>query len=770
MLIFNSLCPLNSSVPVAAEAIIPVSSSDVSGIPPIALQIPDFEGSATLRFFSNATQTQIGCFQAVMRNGATFNQAYSVAPILGTFTFVAILASFFTAVYGVNIPAVRTHYAHSLSVLVVFEVFHSIFFSGALSLDWPSVCAAWWSNFAWSAGMIYSPSMTNSINHFIGANLANASQVGGAGSTTINNNGGLEQQIYGRTLDMMSRDLYQSVSRGFEVAERIYRRGTTGNNGSGTNEGYTWAGGPVLPGLPVPGNWTGFAGELSEVNIPASNAFMTGFLWFLISVAGLMGLTIAFKFSLEGLSSRKWIKPDRLALFRNHWLGFLGLIVLRAMFIAFFMMMALTIYQFSYHGSAGVTAIAAIVFLIFFVGMLAIAGYACFYRLRFGHYESSPDRLHFRSKKALKVIPWFGATRASSMKETPMKSAGLPFFRVRYIDDDSERLSVHEDQEYTKRFGWLSARYRRTRWWFFAVWVVYQFVRACFIGGAGANPELQVYGLLMVEIIALIAIVWINPFEGARNTALAVYMLSISKVATVGLSIAFLDRFNLDRIIATVIGVVIIVIQGFLTIALLILIVLGAISSWFSLTRNREEFHPESWDPLRVKYFEHLEMKATDEPPPPPPMPEEPKEPYFNVNAVLRAPKIEDEDGDILPDLDNPAASQFSLQARTSKANSMHSHYSAGNAPYGARLHRLSWSSREFTNWQQQDGAEHGSPSGSRGPSRHTSGVYTSHTADTSISMVPLVRPRASTSNLRPATPSKEYQVRFPDQRLSSAG
>jgi hypothetical protein len=769
VLILYSLCPMNSSVPVTAEAIIPVSSSDVSGIPPIALQIPDFEGSATLRFFSNTTQTQIGCFQAVMRNGATFSQVETVAPVLGIFTLVALLASFFTAIYGVSIPAVRTHYAHSLSVLVVFEVFQSIFFSGALSLNWPSVCAAWWSNFAWSAGMIPSQSMTNSINQFIGANLANASQVGGAGSTTIDNNGGLQQQIYGRTLDMMSRDLYGSVSRGFQVAERIYRR-STGNNGSGTDEGYTWAGGPVEPGLPVPGNWTGFAGELSEVNIPASNAFMTGFLWFLILVAGLIGATTALKFSLEVLSSRQWIKPDRLALFRSHWLGFLGLIVLRAMFIAFFMMMTLTFYQFSYHGSAGVTAIAAIVFLIFFVGMLAIAGYACFYRLRFGHYESSPDRLHFRSKKALKFIPWFGATRASSMKENPTKSAGLPFFRVRYIDDDSERLGVHQDQEYNKRFGWLSARYRRTRWWFFAVWVVYQFVRACFIGGAGANPELQVVGLFMVEIIALIAIVWINPFEGARNTALAVYMLGISKVATAGLSIAFLDHFNLGRIIATVIGIVIIVIQGFLTIALLILIVLGAISSWFSLTRNREEFHPQSWDPLRVKYFEHLEMKATDEPPPPPPMPEEPKEPYFNVNAVRRAPKIEDEDGDILPDLDNPAASQFSLQGgKTSRANSMHSHYSVGNPPYGARLHRSSWSSRDFPNWQQQDGVEHGSPSGSRGPSRHTSGVYTSHTTDTSTSMAPLVRSRASASNLRPITPSKEHQNRFSDQRLSNA-
>ena len=65
---------MNSSDPIYAEAIIPVSVQDVGGIPSIALQIPDFEGYATLRFFSNATRTQIGCFQAVMRNGVTFSQ------------------------------------------------------------------------------------------------------------------------------------------------------------------------------------------------------------------------------------------------------------------------------------------------------------------------------------------------------------------------------------------------------------------------------------------------------------------------------------------------------------------------------------------------------------------------------------------------------------------------------------------------------------------------------------------------------------------------
>jgi hypothetical protein len=760
---FASLCPMNSSIPITGGAIIPVSTSDVSNIPNIALSIPDFEGSAYLRIFSNSSQTQIACFSAVMRNGASFSHPAAVGSVLGVFTVIALLASFATAIYGVSVPHMRTHYAHSLSVLVVVEAFQSIFFSGALSLNWPSVCAAFWSNFAWSAGMIYTPSIMNSLNSFTGVS-GNGSQVGGAGSTVINNNGGLQQQIYGRSLEKSQ-----------ELASSLFKRAV---NNTATSRGYAWAGVPVQPGLPLPGNWSGFAGELSLVDVPAADAFLTGFLWFLILIAILIGATTAFKWTLEGLSSMKWISHDRLALFRSHWLGFLGLIILRSCFIAFFMMMTLTLYQFSYGGKAGPIAIAVIVFLIFFFGAIGLATYACFYRMKFGKYESSPDRVHFQRKKVMKFIPWYHAVRESSMEdEDKAKSAGsISFFKIKFVDNDSELQSVHENDHFTKRFGWLSARYRRSRWWFFAFWVVYQFVRACFIGGARASPTAQVIGIFVWELIAFITIVLINPFEGARNTALAVYMLGISKVATAGLSIAFLTQLNVPRIPTTIIGVIIIVIQGFLVLGLLVLIVLGAISSYMSITRNREEFRPHRLEKIRMKYFGHLEQKEKDLPPPPPPVPEEPKEPYFQVRTVRRAPKIEDEDVDFVPEMNdfNPNASQYSLSGpgpsanrmsrANSLANSMRSHVSGyGNVPYGARVHRASWSSRDFQNWQEDESVRADSPFGVASQSASAAG----HNPNSSHSLAPLVKPSASHSTLRPSTPTREQRQRFSSQRVT---
>ncbi|KFY45777.1 hypothetical protein V494_00776 [Pseudogymnoascus sp. VKM F-4513 (FW-928)] len=708
-----SLCPMNASTPIAAEAIIPVTKDSVSGIPPIALVIPDFEGYATLRLYSNKTKTEIGCYQAVMTNGASLSHPKAVGSVLAIFTAFALMASAATAIYGVNVPVMRTHYAHSLSVLVIFELFQSFFFSGALSLHWPSVCVAWWSNFAWSAGMINSPGMTRSISNFVGTSKENSSHVGGSSVASLSNTA--ISQIYGKTTGGIPTNRPSRLT-GNVLGRAIGARDVAGVNAS-QGPGYSWYGGVSGAGLPMPGVWSNFTGELSEIGIPAPNAFMTGFIWFLIALVVVIGLIIGLKLILEALGAVKWIRKDRLDFFRGHWPGYLQAAVLRTMMVAFFMMMTLTFYQFSISGPTGVTAIAVIVFAIFFVGLLGTAAYCCFNRLRFGRYETGVDHIIVSRKKVWKFIPWLGfswhskTTDADEIAATHIDSppvlGSFPMFVIRYVDDDPLRPTVHEDQTFIKRYGWLSAKFRRTRWWFFASWFIYQFIRACFVGGASRNPEAQVIGLFVVEIIWVIFLITLNPFEGSRNTALAVYLLSLSKVVTAGLSIAFLPRYNMARIPTTIVGFVIVITQGVVAIATLILIVLGMISSYMSLTRNREDFKPRWLESTRYKYFMHLQTKALDIPPPPPPpkedeKPAEPIEPYFKVNSVHREPKIEDEGADVLAVMTDPK-SQPIVSARRGRANSAFSTSSVPSGlPFGARAHRQSWSSQDFTLWQQE--------------------------------------------------------------------
>ncbi|KAI9809267.1 MAG: hypothetical protein M1825_002558 [Sarcosagium campestre] len=781
----ESMCPMKRDVPIEANGIIPVSQKDVAGIPPIALAIPDFEGQAVLRVFANSTQSQIGCYSALVTNGNTMSHPAAIGTVLGLFTIVAIVASFATAIYGDDVRTIRKHYAHSLSLFVVFAVFHHIFYLGALSMNWPSVLPAFWSNYAWTAGMIYSRSMQNSINRFVGSNLGNTSVVGAAGSGTPEDGlgGGYElSKIYKRAANRL--DAFGPFKRaandeqGFESF--LSKRGIINET-----EGYKWYGKPVSPGMPLPGNFSGLAGTLSAEDIPASNAFMTGFLWILILIVILIGSIAAFKWGLEGLTSIKLVRKDRLKLFRDNWITFTMLTLQRlvsdaatlTMFlstltqnfqavIVFFMMLFLTLFQFTYKGSAGPTAIAAIVFLVFFVGMSAIAAYACYFRLRFGHYKSEPDRIYFQRTHVFKVVPWLEGHRQSQLEKAEGQQTfvgSIPWWRIHYIDNDPERTSAHDDAEYLRKFGWLSARFRRTRWWFFAAWFFYEFVRACFFGGAAGHPMTQVFGLLVVETIALVTIISMRPFEGARLNVVMVYLLGFSKVTTVALSAAFAARFNMPRIITTAIGIVIIVIQGILTIALLIAITIGAISSYMSLSRNREEFKPKGLAPTRQRYFAHIEKAAHDLPPPPPPEPQPPIQPYFSVASVRRQPKIEDEDDDFLAEINDPSASRISLAnlgSRTgSRRNSVgqSSVLSHSNLPWGARVHRASWSTRDFENYQESN-----SPRNSD-PIRPTS-TYTS------MSLLTAAGPSNSSTSLstRKLTQAPGSSGRG-DQRVSSA-
>lgn len=695
----HSLCPLNASVPVQAWAIFPVGPAQVGDIPSLAFTIPDFEGSVRLQIFANSTRSQIGCFQASMTNGVTMGHPQAISPVLAFFTMVAIAASFATAAYGVSIAHMRTHYAHSISATAVLETFQSIFFSGALSLNFPSVLVAWWSNFAWSAAQLFSRSLIKSTHSFTG----DAIQAGNAVTFIANENeGGLAQQIYGRSHEPNTARIIPILRRQpFNASDPF---------------DYTWAGHSSNPDLPLPGTWTGFQGTLAAVGIPAADAFTMSLIWVSVLLGILILSMTLFKLSLELLVRTNRMREDRLLYFRSNWAHYTILASLRVLLAEFGVIMTLIFYQFSIGGSAGAKALTAIFFVLFLFGIGGLATYACHLRLKSGQYSVQKDRILVIRDKWLRVIPLVNFVRLSTLKETELPGGqigSIPFIQL--LDHDDDAVTMHEEKAYVKRFGWLSARYRRTRWWFYGCNLLYQLVRAVFVGGAVASPEAQVYGLLIFEVIALVVFAKLRPFEGRRNMALAVWMLGTSKILTTGLSVAFLPTLSVNRIFATAIAMVIIIIQGLLVVASMILVVLGAISSYMSMTRNKEEFSPEALKSIRARYFEHLQTAAADAH-----LSKEQREwqnklqeaekdiptlqPSFNVISVRRVSKIEDEDTFEAPEasLDGALASDPNRPrqaVRISRTNSVSSRMSTHSLPRAARPHRASWSSRDFGEW-----------------------------------------------------------------------
>ncbi|KAL2198758.1 hypothetical protein P885DRAFT_76361 [Corynascus similis CBS 632.67] len=683
----TSLCPLTLKTPFSASTVLPVGNQRLGELSSFPFNLPDYEGSAKLQVFAKANREAIGCVQAAVTNGKTLSHPEIIAPVLGVFTLMAIVVSFLTAAYGVSVPHMRMHHAHSLSVLVVFETLQTVFFSGALSVDWPPILVAWWSNFAWSAGLIHAPAMVQSINAFAGVD-DNAAQ----------------------------------PFRNSESSSWIFGRASVGDASSGAaGEGraynssflhhYAWSGNAVAPGLPVPGNWSGFPGTLSILNIPVADAFMVGLVWLLIAI-GLIALAIAvFKAVLEGLVAGRKIKPDRLGYFRTHWTGYLGNAMLRTIAAAFFMLMTLAMLQLTIRMTVGPVAVATVVFILVLIGVVALVASGCKTRTRDGRFSVSPDRLICFRKDVSGIFPGIGFVRKSTVETHALDIRavfGVPFFKIRHSNNDSDRPNVHLDEPFIKRFGWLTARYRRTRWWFLAYHIGYLFCRAAFLGGSWQTPRIQMYGVLVADIVNFVVAVILSPFEGARNTAMGVWILGICKIVTTGVSTAYLPGSDIGRSKATVLGIVIIAIQVLMVAALFVLVILSTISSYLSMMRNREEMDPDWLEPMRVRYFTKMERTARDvrfdnEAGPPPPTPR------FSVLSIQRRPKIEDEDEDMNPALYGPEHHHQQMSDDNSvddpqlrachdnygRAGSVSPRLSTGSLPRAARPYRVSWSSRE---------------------------------------------------------------------------
>ena len=689
---------MNRSVPIQASGVIPVSQSDVQGIPPIAFSIPDFEGQAILRIFSNSSRSEIACYSGVVTNGSSFSHPKAVGGAIGFLLLATIGASFILAGYGNHLPTMRTHYAHSASAFMIISVLQHVYFTGALSLNWPSVLVAFWSNFAWSGGMIYSKSMQNTIDRLTAKTVANMTNKGVAGALAALDSagGGMTlSSIYKRA--NLELDSYANKSfEGFQVSEAkvletVFAKRSSHPGGENHTDESSWYGSLVGSNLPTPGNYSGFPGTLSRQRIPASNAFITGFLWLTILITISIATILLLKWSIEALVRRRWIQTDRLVYFREYWTDYVKSAILRVVYIFFFAIMFLIVYQAASHGASGAQALAAFVFVAFFFAVFGSAAYAYRYRMEVTGHRIQQDELFFVKKKLFHVIPWMTCEfRSSNLEKQALLNVYGSIRLPRLITVGSSGVdSVHEDEVFIRRYGWLTARFRRTRWWMSGLWVLYEFVRACLYGGATTRPLTQVIGLLLVEIAALIALLLLKPFEGARLNVAMVYLLGASKILTLCFCVSFDARFNLPRISTTVIGIIIIVIQGTLVCALVILTAIGLVSSYMSVTRESEDFKPHSWAGLRRQYFEHIEKAASDEPPASS-ISEEPKAPYFRVSAILRHPKIEDED--TYENLNSLLSSTANV-SHGSRINLIEgTPQSPSSLPFGAKAYRVSWS------------------------------------------------------------------------------
>lgn len=220
---------------------------------------------------------------ALITNGNSFSHPKIISPILGILAASVSLASFITAMSGGDSAvSSRKLYAHSLSAYTLFSCFHSVYLTGTLSINFPSVLLAFWSNFAWSSGIIYLDSMQRSLNRFTG------------GARLVHGSLALD-------------------STAFEMASNLYPLAKR----------YVRFGKHQKAGLPKPGSFTGFPATLAMSQVTVSNAFITSFLWSLILLAAVAISIIGLKLAINISVRAGIIKENRLLIFRENWWDYL---------------------------------------------------------------------------------------------------------------------------------------------------------------------------------------------------------------------------------------------------------------------------------------------------------------------------------------------------------------------------------------------------------------------------------------------------------------
>lgn len=142
---------------------------------------------------------------------------------------------------------------------------------------------------------------------------------------------------------------------------------------------------------------------------------------------------------------------------------------------------------------------------------------AYLHRLRGGKLRLTREIRVISLERKLGFLPWYKISRQNSVTagSNPAPSI-IPWWKLS-IETHQERPSVHKEDTFVRQFGWLSARYRRRRWWFFGPWLIYEFLRALFYGGGQKNSKAQVFGLLALEIAAFGILAIANPFQSVRS-------------------------------------------------------------------------------------------------------------------------------------------------------------------------------------------------------------------------------------------------------------
>lgn len=274
-----------------------------------------------------------------------------------------------------------------------------------------------------------------------------------------------------------------------------------------------------------------------KVSVPKSDIFMTALLVVAIIIATIVLAILLLKVILEAWSI--WgTFPESLKGFREHYWGSIARTITNLILLLYGIWVLYCVFQFSRADSSWAAKTLAAVTLAIFTGVLAF-------------------------------FTWKIYSTVQKLKNA-----------------EGDAKALYENKEIWMKYSLFYDAYRRNYWWLFVPTIIYMFAKgACIAAGDGHGMQ-QTVAQLIIEGFMLILLLWSRPYERRTGNVLNIIIQTI-RVISVGCILVFVEEFNIAQTTKTVTGVVLIAVQGALTVALATLVAWNGINACITANPHR---------------------------------------------------------------------------------------------------------------------------------------------------------------------------------------
>ncbi|KAI9668433.1 MAG: hypothetical protein M1831_001187 [Alyxoria varia] len=522
----EQLCPVpKGDFSAAGKYKIPESYSSM--IPAIAYNVPDLDAKSKMQLKTkdgNGKEQDIACYESNVTNDKTA-EVPGVSYAAAAIAAGALLVSGLSALAGGASKGAGSQSSPTFTEVIWY--FQGIAMNGMMSVQHPSVYRSFTSNFAFSTGFVPWTGMQKSIDNF-------RSKTGGnlTGDSVENlENSQLIFQQPGSSSDLNKRAIVDDlVKRALVFARDV----ETSVNGSSTGDD---SGAKGSEDAKEQKYVKGIEAYVAKFVVPKSNTFMTVLLIFAIVLAAIAAGILLFKAILEAWALFGKF-PKKLTSFRKHYWWILAKTNTNLILVLYGVWTLYCVFQFTQGDSWAAKVLAGVTLGLF---TLILVGFT-----------------------------WKIWSIANKFKK---------------LEGDSS-AGLHENKEVWRKYSIFYDNYKKNYWWIFVPAIVYMFLKGCFLAGANNHSLTQTAGLLIVEALFLILLLWLRPYSLKSGNWINI-SIQVVRVVSVVCILVFVEQLGFSQTTQTVTGVALIVVQGVLTGVLGILIAVNAIINCVKMNPHR---------------------------------------------------------------------------------------------------------------------------------------------------------------------------------------